>query len=105
MIDEKIYQVVIDPSASDRMDEHFEFLAQINVDAANKLLNGLLADIGSLEKMPFRNPSYNRPYLPMGKYRYMVSNKRYRIVYQIDDDYVYVEDIQDCRQAEDKNRL
>ena len=37
-----------------------------------------------------------------GKYRYMISCKRYRIVYQIDGNNVYVDDIQDCRQDDDK---
>ena len=99
------YQVFIDPAANDRMYEHMKFLARVNVPAANRLLDGLLSDIGSLESMPFRNPVYNRPYLPPDKYRYMISNKRYRIVYQIDGRYVYVDDIQDIRQADDKNLI
>jgi len=101
--EEKVYQVIIDPAANDRMYEHFEFLARVSVTAANNLLAGLLSDINSLKKLPFRNPIYNRPYLPIGKYRYMMSNKRYRIVYQIDGGFVFVDDIQDCRQADDKN--
>ena len=101
--EEKVYQVIVDPAANDRMYEHFEFLARVSVSAANRLLEGLLMDARSLETYPFRNPLYNRPYLPAGKYRYMVSNKRYRIIYQIDGDFVFVDDIQDCRQDEDKN--
>jgi len=96
------YQVIIDPSASDKLYEHFEFLARVNVDAANRLLDKLLSDIRSLESMPFRNPVYNRPYLPIGKYRYMISNKRYHIVYQISDSFVFVDDILDSRQVDDK---
>jgi mRNA-degrading endonuclease RelE of RelBE toxin-antitoxin system len=33
----------------------------------------------------------------------MLSGKRYRIVYQIADDTIYVDDVQDCRQDDDKN--
>ena len=99
------YQVIIDPAANDRMYEHFEFLARVNVAAANRLLDGFLSDIESLESLPYRNPVYNRPYLPPDKYRSMISNKRYRIVYQVDDCYVYVDDIQDIRQADDKNLI
>jgi hypothetical protein len=68
-------------------------------------LEGLLKDIRTLEKFPYRNPQYIRPYLPLGKYRYMLSEKRYRIVYQIDGDYVFVDDIQDCRQDSLNNIL
>ena len=75
------YKIIVDPFANDRMAEHFEFLARISVSAANKLLDKLAKDIQSLQKMPYRNPTYDRPYLQSGRYRYMLSEKRYRIVY------------------------
>jgi len=103
--EEIIYKVIVAPAANDRMAEHFEFLARVSESAANKLLDGLLDDIESLQKMPFRNPIYDRPYVPPLKYRYMVSNKRYRIVYQIVNDTVFVDDIQDCRQNDDRDLL
>ena len=100
----KAYEIVIDPAANDRMYDHFEFLARVSEAAAEKLLDGLVTDIRSLEYMPYRNPVYDRPYLKSGKYRYMVSCGRYRIVYQIEENAVFVEDIQDCRQS-DSNSL
>lgn len=103
--DEKVYQVIIAAEANDRIYDHFEFLARVNVDAANRLLDGLLKDIRNLRTDPFRYPMYNRPYLPVGKYRYILSNKRYRIVYQIISNQVFVDDIQDCRQDDDKSIL
>ena len=103
--EEKVYQVIVDPAANDRMSDHFEFLARVSVPAANRLLDELLIDIKSLETSPFRNPEYSRPYLQPGKYRYKVSGKRYRIVYQVDGDFVFVDDIQDCRQDDDKSIL
>jgi len=103
--DEKIYTVVVDPSASDRMAEHIEFLARVSENAANRLADELLTDIRSLETLPFRNPVYTRPYIPLNKYRYMISSKRYRIVYQIDGDFVFVDDIEDCRQSDEKSVL
>jgi plasmid stabilization system protein ParE len=102
---EKVYRVIIASDANGRMYEHFEFLARVNVNAANRLLDGLLKDIRNLRTEPFRYPVYNRPYLPVGKYRYILSNKRYRIVYQIIGNQVFVDDIQDCRQDDDKNIL
>ena len=101
----KVCKVVIDPAANDRMYDHFEFLARVSETAAEKLLAGLVTDIRSLEYMPYRNPMYNRPYLKSGKYRYIVSCGRYRIVYQIEENTVFVEDIQDCRQSENSNLL
>ena len=99
------YTVIIDPAANDRMYDHFVFLAQVSEQAAEKLLDALVADMQSLAFMPYRNPMYGRPYLPVGKYRYMMSCERYRIVYQIEDKTVHIEDIQDCRQSDDRNLL
>ena len=103
--EDKKYNVIVDPAANDRMFDHFEFLAQVSESAANKLLDGLLRDIRPLEYMPYRNPVYNRPYIRSGKYRYMVSCDRYRIVYQIEENVVFVDDIQDCRQSDFNNVL
>ena len=100
-----VYQVIVAPAANDRMAEHLEFLARVSEYAASKLLDELIADIDSLHSSPLRNPMFNRPHLPSGKYRYMISGKRYRIVYQVEGDIVYVDDIQDCRQDDDKNIL
>ena len=99
------YQVIVDPAANDRMYEHFEFMARVSEAAAYKLLDGLLTSIRSLENMPQRNPVYTRPYLASDKYRYMISCGRYRIVYQIEGNTVFVDDIQDCRQQDIKNLL
>jgi plasmid stabilization system protein ParE len=98
----KVYKVIIDPAANDRMYEHFEFLARVSAAAANRLLDSLLEDIRSLKTLPFRNPYFYRSYLPAGKYRHMLSSKRYRVIYQVDGDFVFVDDIQDCRQDDDK---
>jgi len=103
--EDKIFKVIVDPAANDRMYDHFEFLAQVSETAAERLLDGLVSDMRSLERMPYRNPVYNRPYLKSGKYRYMMSCERYRIVYQIEDNTVYIEDVQDCRQSDTKSLL
>jgi plasmid stabilization system protein ParE len=87
------------------MYDHFLFLARVNENAARRLLDTFMKDIGSLASMPWAYPVYDRPFLPKGKYRYMLSGKRYRIVYQIVDDTIYIDDVQDCRQDDDKNLL
>ena len=101
----RIYHVIVDPAANDRMAEHIEFLARVSENAAYCLLDELMAGIRSLETFPYRNPVYNRAYLPEGKYRYLISGRRYRIVYQIDETFVFVDDIEDCRQGEEKSIL
>lgn len=102
---DKVYAIAIAPAANDRMFDHFEFLARVSATAARRLLDGLMADIDSLESMPYRNPVFDRPYLPNGKYRYMISCDRYRIIYQIEGLTVFVDDIQDCRQSDNSSLL
>ena len=99
----KKYRIMVSPSANDRMYDHFLFLAQVSENAARNLLARLIKDIQSLEYMPQSNPYLDRPYLEPGKYRYKLSYRRYRIVYQVTKDCVFVEDIQDCRQNDEKN--
>ena len=102
---DEVYALIINPAVNDRMFDHFEFLAKVSESAAERLLDGLVADMRSLERMPFRNPVFNRPYLRSGKYRYMVSCERYLIVYQVVDNTVFVDGIQDSRQADNKSLL
>ena len=102
---DKTFAVILSTAANDRIAEHFEFLARVSEEAADRLLDGLINDIQSLCKMPYRNPVYDRPYVQPLKYRYLISCKRYKIVYQIVDDTVFVDDIQDCRQNEENDLL
>ena len=99
----KKYRILVSPSVNDRMYDHFLFLAQVSENAARNLLERLITDIQSLEYLPQSNPHLDRPYLEQGKYRYKLSYRRYRIVYQVVKDCIFVEDIQDCRQNDEKN--
>jgi mRNA-degrading endonuclease RelE of RelBE toxin-antitoxin system len=92
------YEVRISSVAYEDMNRHFYFLAQVSESAAERLKATFWKDIRSLKEMPYRTPAYNRPYLPPGKYRYLLSARRYRIVYQINNDTVNVDYIEDCRQ-------
>jgi mRNA-degrading endonuclease RelE of RelBE toxin-antitoxin system len=87
------------------MYDHFAFLAQVSPVGAEKLLEALTKDMKSLESNPHAYPYYHRPHSNPRKYRYVLSYSRYRIVYQVMNDKVYVDDIQDCRQDDDKNLI
>jgi hypothetical protein len=100
-----VYHVEIAPAANDQMYTHVEFLARVDADAAAKMLDKFLQDIHSLEKLPQLNPPYNRAYLPVGKYRYKVSGRRYLIIFQVVGQCVYVDEIRDCRQREESGPI
>ena len=95
---EQKYIVKVAAPAYDDLNKHFYFLAKVSKEAAVRLKNTLLADIRSLAEMPERNPPYMHRGVAYGKYRYKLSARRYRIVYQIDDNVIRVNGIEDCRQ-------
>jgi len=99
------FTVKVAHAANDRMCEHFEFLARVNEAAAIQLIEALVSDIRSLERIPSRCPMFERAGIKKGKYRFLISAKRYRVVYQVTGDTVYVDDIQDCRQDADKDQV
>jgi len=92
------YSVIISDDALQMLDSHAEFLARISVNAATKLVDGILADIESLSKLPERCASYENQFVPEGRYRRLLSCKRYLIIFEIEASYVYVDYILDSRQ-------
>ena len=71
--------------------------AQVSADAATKQKKAVIDGIRSLEQMPKRYPFFNEEYIPPNKYRKMFIKKWYLILYQIQEDVVYVDYILDYR--------
>ena len=84
---ENSYKVIISQKASQMLVSHVAYLAQVNPGAAN-----------SLSFMPLRCPWLSGEYIPSHKYRYLLFEKRYMLIYQIIDDIVYVDYVIDTRQ-------
>ena len=57
----------------------------------------LMEAMRSLERMPQRFPFFEEAYMPTNKYHKMFVAKWYLVLYQIQDDTVYVDYILDCR--------
>ena len=91
------YRVLLSPKAKEMLDDHIDFLAQLNVDAAVNLKNAFLKALRSLETMPLRFPVLESEYIKFGKYRKKKKKKRYLVIYQIKENTVYVDYIVDCR--------
>ena len=95
----KVYSVSVYPPAEQKLAAHVEFLALVSENAAQNLYEAYEESLNFLETSPETCPIY----LPNPKYRYKLLSGRYRIVFAIDGQIVYVYDIQDCRQDSDKN--
>lgn len=94
----KRYTVVISDETKQMLVSHARFLAQVSEHAAMQLIEDFQERAKSLEQFPERNPWLVDPMIPSGKYRKLLLEKRYLMVYQIKENVVYVDAIVDTRQ-------
>ncbi len=92
------YKVLVSPKAKNMLDEHIDFLAQVNAASARNRKNEIMKSLRFLSDMPARFPLFESDYIKSGKYHKMYIEKWYLVLYQIMDDTVYVEYIIDCRE-------
>lgn len=94
---DKKYKVIVSDRAKRMLGAHIRFMAQVNKDAASTKKKEIISAIRSLNYMPQRFPFFEEAYIPPNKYHKMFIEKWYLVLYQIQDDTVYVEYIVDCR--------
>ena len=97
MADNKTYKVIVSDRAKQMLGIHIRFMAQVNKDAVRDKKKEIVTALRSLSKMPQRFPFFEGMYIPPNKYHKMFVEKWYLILYQIQDDTVYVDYILDCR--------
>jgi hypothetical protein len=99
----KKYVVSVDPQADRKLAAHIEFMARVSETAAVRIYKFYEAALVFLETNPESCPIY-APQKPIdAELRYWLFGGRYRIVFEIIGNAVYVYDIQDCRQDADKS--
>ncbi|MCQ4023340.1 MULTISPECIES: type II toxin-antitoxin system RelE/ParE family toxin [unclassified Ruminococcus] len=91
------YKVIISDTAKQMLGIHIRFLAQVNKSAAVTKKQKIMAALRSLSKMPQRFPFFDEMCVPKNKYHKMFIENWYLVLYQIQDDTVYVDYILDCR--------
>lgn len=94
---DKKYKVIVSDRAKRVLGAHIRFMAQVNKDAASTKKKEIITAIRVLNHMPQRFPFFEEAYIPPNKYHKMFIEKWYLILYQIQDDTVYVEYIVECR--------
>ena len=94
----KRYHEIISERAAEMLMQHVRFLAQVSPRAADKLRADLVEAAESLQEFPERGSWLSDPLLPAYKYRKLLLDRRYLLIYQIKDDTVYIDYILDCRQ-------
>lgn len=94
----KEYEVIVSERAKQMLVSHTAFLAAVSEAAAERLVSTFQETANSLKKMPYRGAWFNAEYVPQNKYRYLVFEKRYLLIYQVRELSVFVDYVLDCRQ-------
>lgn len=97
MAGEKKYKVVVSDRAKQMLGMHIRFMAQVNKKSATAKKKEILSAMRSLSQMPQRFPFFEEMYIPPNKYHKMFIDNWYLVLYQIQDDTVYIEYVLDCR--------
>ena len=99
------YKVIISRRADNMLISHTEFLAKVSVSAARRLLSDFRKVTRILEDTPFQYPfadELDAPGIPFETYKKCLFDGRYKAIYLVDGDIVYIDAVVDCRQ-ENKN--
>ena len=94
---DKIYRVVIQTPVIEMLVQHACFLAQVSEVAANRLADEFFVRAKSLEKIPKRCPWLSGYSIPEKKYRKLIFESNYMLVFQIVGNTVFVDAMVDCR--------
>lgn len=97
MAENKFYKVVISDRAKTMLGTHIRFMAQVSKQAAAAKKKELITAMCSLSRMLHRFPFFTETYITPNKYHKMFVEEWYLVLYQIQDDTVYVDYILDCR--------
>ncbi len=97
MVSNSKYKVIVSDSAKRMLGTHIRFMAQVNKQAATTKKKEIMTAMHSLCQMPQRFPFFEELYITPNKYHKIFIEKWYLVLYQIQDDTVYVEYILDCR--------
>ena len=97
MVENRKYKVIVSDRAKNMLGMHIRFMAQVNKEAAGAKKKEIMAALRSLSRMPQRFPFFEEMYISPNKYHKMFIEKWYLVLYQIQDDTVYVDYILDCR--------
>lgn len=97
MAEHKKYKVIISDRAKRMLGTHIRFMAQVSKEAAATKKKEIMTAMRSLTQKPHRFPFFEELYITPNKYHKMFIEKWYLVLYQIQDDTVYVEYILDCR--------
>lgn len=95
---DKEFSVTISPRAAQMMISHAAFLGTVDENAAQQIKEEFVKTAGSLSRLPYRGKRLEKPFADCDDYRYLIFSRWYLLVYTIEDNEVYVDQVIDGRQ-------
>lgn len=92
------YKVIIDREVYHALSRHVKFLAQVSIPAAKRLASEFEKAANSLREMPERCPMVTQKLDLTGIYRALLFEKRYRLIFKVERDKVFIDAMQDTRE-------
>ena len=97
------YTVIVAQRADAMLVRHTRFLANVSIPAAKRLVAEFGQVVDSLEDNPFLFPPETDYEFPPGKFRKAPFGKRYKALFTVEGETVYLDAVLDCRQDNAKN--
>jgi len=98
------YNIIPHKEAQQKLKSHIRFMKNVSYSVAEKIYNEYKNSLVSLSENPHSGLRYEHKSNKNLKYK-LFYKQRYRIVFEIIENNVYIYDIQDCRQDTDKKLL
>lgn len=94
----KKFKVILARRVDGMLLKHVEFLARVSIPAAKKFRNEFGHLLQRLGENPMQFPLEEEVRLPEGAYRSALFAKRYKAIFLVEGETVYLDAVLDCRQ-------
>ena len=92
------YKIIISSKAHQDILNIVSFVLNVSEEAALELTDDIYSSIETLSRLPERNPLFEMPNIAI-KTRKLILNKRYIVIYVIDEDKVIIYRVLDSRRS------
>lgn len=96
------YTVIVSKRADAMLIRHARFLANVSVPAAKSLVKEFEKTVAALEDNPFQFPLETEYDLPPEVFRKALFCKRYKALFSVEGNSVFLDAVLDCRQENSK---
>jgi plasmid stabilization system protein ParE len=97
------YQIIFAKRVEQMVLRHTEFLARISVPAAKAFYKEFEDTLGRMKENPYQFPPEDDMNLPDGQYRKAPFAKRYKAIFTVEQETIYLDAVVDCRMDNKNN--